>query len=174
MEFRKSKDHIAEEVAKMTTRLTQELAQTREELTQARSELEHTKLQLHVTTIAQEAPLSQPAYADVARRTPLICIPTPPTSMGRSAIPEPAFYTVDMSRVPEDYASEAILVALRMLIEHEIRAPSNQPIWRYIAVTRDRGSTNRLRVISRNVGELKKLEDIVEAEKTLRARVLQD
>jgi hypothetical protein len=94
--------------------------------------------------------------------------------MGRPAIPEPAFCTVDMLRVPEDYASEAILVALRKLIEHEIRAPSNQPSWRYIAVTRDRGSTNRLRVISRNEGELKKLKDIVEAKKTLRARVLRE
>ena len=76
--------------------------------------------------------------------------------------------------MPEDYASEAILVALRKLIEHEIRAPSNQPSWRYIAVTSDRGSTNRLRVVSRKEGELEKLKDIVEAEKTLRARVLQD
>ncbi|EAQ90422.1 hypothetical protein CHGG_02357 [Chaetomium globosum CBS 148.51] len=41
-------------------------------------------------------------------------------------------------------------------------------------VDRHRGSTNRLRVISRNEGELKKIKDIVEAKKTPGERVLRD
>lgn len=126
-EFKKLKDHMAEEIAKMTAQLTQELAQAREELTQARSELEHTKIQLHTITRAQETPSGRPTYTDIARRTHLVSIPTPPTSTSRPATPEPAFCTVDMSRVPEDYASEATLVALRKLIEYEMRVPSDQP-----------------------------------------------
>ncbi|EAQ90175.1 hypothetical protein CHGG_06794 [Chaetomium globosum CBS 148.51] len=171
-EFKKLKDHMAEEIAKMTAQLTQELAQAREELTQARSELEQTKIQLHTMTRAQETPSYRPTYADIARQTPLVSIPTPPTSTGRPATPEPTFCIVDMSRVPEDHASEATPVALRKLIEHDMRAPGDQPSWRCVAVTRDRGSTNRLRVISRNEGELKKIKDIVEAKKTPGARVL--
>ncbi|EAQ84521.1 hypothetical protein CHGG_08535 [Chaetomium globosum CBS 148.51] len=119
-EFNKLKDHMAEEIAKMTAQLTQELAQAREELTQARSELEHTKIQLHTMTRAQETPSGRPTYADIARRSPLVSIPTPPISTSRPATPEPAFCTVDMSRVPEDHASEATPVALRKLIEHEM------------------------------------------------------
>ncbi|EAQ85571.1 predicted protein [Chaetomium globosum CBS 148.51] len=46
--------------------------------------------------------------------------------------------------------------------------------WRNQARSRHRGSTNRLRVICRNEGELKKINDIVEAKKTGGARVLQD
>ena len=173
-EFKKLKDHMAEEIAKMTAQLTQELAQAREELTQARSELEQTKIQLHTMNRAQETPSYRPTYADIARQTPLVSIPTPPTSTGRPATPEPTFCIVDMSRVPEDHASEATPVALRKLIEHDMRAPGDQPSWRCVAVTRDRGSTNRLRVISRNEGELKKIKDIVEAKKTPGARVLRD
>ncbi len=55
-----------------------------------------------------------------------------------------------------------------------MRAPGDQPGWRCVAVTRDRGSTNRLRVIARNEGEVKKIKDIVEAKKTPSARVLRD
>jgi len=55
MQFGKLKDHMTEEVAKMTAQLTQELAQAREELTQARSELKHTRLQLQAMTKAQNA-----------------------------------------------------------------------------------------------------------------------
>lgn len=76
--------------------------------------------------------------------------------------------------MPEDHASEATPVALCKLIEQEMQAPGGQPNWRYVAVTRDRGSTNRFRVIGRNKGEVKKIKDIVEAKKTPGARVLRD
>jgi hypothetical protein len=174
LEFRKLRERMAEEVAKMTAQLAQELSQAREELTQARSELEHTRLQLHAMAGAQGAPSARPAYADVARRTPPVSIPTPASSTGRAATPEPAFCTVDMSRVPEEHANEATPVALRKLVELEMRAPGGQPTWRCVAVTRDGGNTNRLRIIGRNEGELKKIKDIVEAKKAPGARVLRD
>ena len=174
MQFRKLKDHMTEEVAKMTAQLTQELAQAREELTQARSELEHTRLQLHAMTRAQEASSGRPAYADVARLTPPVSIPTPASSTGRVTTPEPTFCTVDTSRVPEEHIGETTPVALRKLIEKEMRAPGDQPSWRCVAVTRDRGSVNRLRIIGRNEEEVKKIKDIVEAKKTPGTRVLRD
>ena len=122
LEFRKLGDQMAKEVAKMTAQLTQELSQAREELIQARSELELTRLQLHAITAAQGAPSARPAYTDVARRTPPASILTPASSTGRAATLELAFYTVDISRVPEEHVNEAILVALRKLVEYEMQA----------------------------------------------------
>ena len=175
MQFRKLKDYIAEEVAKMTTaQLARELAQAREELTQGRSELEHTRLQLHAMTRAQGITPGRPAYADVARLTPPVSIPTPASSPGGVTTPEPAFCTVDTSRVLEEHIGETTPVALRKLIENEIRAPGDQPSWRCVAVTRDRGSINCLRIIGRNEEEGKKIKDIVEAKKTPSTRVLRD
>jgi hypothetical protein len=178
MQFIKLKDHMAEEVAKITARLTQELSQAREELTQeltqARSELEHTRLQLQAMIKVQGTTSGRPAYADVARLTPPVSIPTPASSTGRVTTPEPTFCTVDTSRVPEEHIGETTPVALRKLIENEMRAPGDQPSWRCVAVTRDKGSINRLRIIGRNEEEVKKIKDIVEAKKTPGARVLRD
>jgi hypothetical protein len=171
MQFRKI---IAEEVAKMTAQLTEELSQAREQLTRACRELQDTRLQLHAMKEAQEAPLVRPAYSDVARRTPTASIPTPASSTGRVTTPEPAFCTVDMTRVPKEHIGEATPVALRKLIENEMRAPGDQPKWRCVAVTRDRGNTNRLRIIGRNQDEVKKIKGIIEAKKTPGARVLRD
>jgi hypothetical protein len=67
-----------------------------------------------------------------------------------------------MSGVPEEHIGEATPVALRKLIEHEMRAPS----WRCVAFTRDRGNINRLGIIGRNREEVKKIKDIIEAKKT--------
>ena len=44
LEFRKLRDLMAKEVAKMTAQLAQELSQAREDLSRARSELEYTRL----------------------------------------------------------------------------------------------------------------------------------
>jgi hypothetical protein len=182
LQFRKLRDHIAEEIAKeiakltakMKAKLTEELSQVREQLTQARHELEDTRLQLQAMKEAQGATPARPAYADIARRTPPPSIPSPASSTGRAATPEPTFCTVDMSEVLEEHIGEATPVALRKLIEHEMRAPGDQPSWRCVAVTRDRGSINRLRIIGRSEEEVKKIKDIIEAKKTPGARVLRD
>jgi hypothetical protein len=79
-----------------------------------------------------------------------------------------------MTRVLEEHIRKAILVALRKLIENEMRAPGDQPKWRCVAVTRDRGNINRLRIFGRNGEEVKKIKDIIEAKKTPGARVLRD
>ncbi len=99
LDFTKLRDRMTEEVAKMT------LSQAQEELSQACSELEHTRLQLHALTGAQGNLSVRIVYADVARRTPPVRIPTPASSTGRAATPEPTFCTVDMSRVLEEQAS---------------------------------------------------------------------
>ena len=182
MQFRKLRDQVAEEIAKeitkemskMTAQLTEELSQTREQLTQARREVEDTRLQLQAIKEAQEAPLVRPAYADVARRTPPASIPTPASSTGRTATPELAFCTVDMSGVTKEHIGEATPVALRKLIETEMRPPGDQAKWRCVAVTRDRGNINRLRIIGRNEEEAKKIKNIIEAKKAPGARVLRD
>ncbi|EAQ85323.1 hypothetical protein CHGG_09337 [Chaetomium globosum CBS 148.51] len=91
-----------------------------------------------------------------------------------TATPEPAFCTVDMTRVPEEHIEEATPVALRKLIENEMRAPGDQPKWRCLAVTRDRGNINRLRIVGRNEAEVKRIKDIIEAKKAPGAHVLRD
>jgi hypothetical protein len=174
LQFKKLRDYVAEEMAKMTAQLTEELSQAREQLTQARHELEDTRLQLQVMKEAQGTPPVRPAYADVARRTPPASIPTPVSSTGRAATPEPAFCTVDMSGVTEEHIGEATPVALRKLIETEMRPPGDQAKWRCVAVTRDRGNINRLRIIGRNEEEVKKIKNIIEAKKTPGARILRD
>ena len=174
LEFRKLRDQMTKEVAKMTAQLAQELSQAREELTQARGELENTRLQLHAMAGAQGAPSVRPAYADVARRTPPVSIPTPASSTGRAATPEPVFCTVDVSRVPEEHTGEATPVALRKLIENEMRAPGDQPGWRCVAVTKDGRNANRLRIMGRDEEEVKKIKHIIEAKKAPGARVLRD
>jgi hypothetical protein len=174
LQFEKLRDHMAEEMAKMTAQLTKELSQAREQLTQARRELEDTRLQLHAMNEAQEAPLARPAYADVARCTPPTSVPSPASSASRTATPEPAFCTVDMTRVPEEHIEEATPAALRKLIENEMQAPGDQPKWRCLAVTRDRGNINRLRIVGRNEAEVKRIKDIIEAKKAPGAQVLRD
>ncbi|EAQ91759.1 hypothetical protein CHGG_03694 [Chaetomium globosum CBS 148.51] len=158
LQFEKLRDHMVEEMAKMTARLTEELSQAREQLTQARRELEDTRLQLHTMNQAQEAPLARPAYADVARCTPPTSGPSLASSASRTATPEPAFCTVDMTRVPEEHIEEATPVALRKLIENEMRAPGDQPKWRF----------------GRNEAEVKRIKDIIEAKKAPGAHVLRD
>ncbi|KAL2146339.1 hypothetical protein VTI28DRAFT_4364 [Corynascus sepedonium] len=122
----------------------------------------------------QEAPLARPAYADIARRTPPARGSSLAPSTSRTATPEPAFCTVDMTRVPEEHIGEATPVALRKLIENEIRAPGDQPKWRCVALTRDRGNINRLRIFGRNEEEVKKIKNIVETKRTPGVRVLRD
>ena len=173
LQFKKLRDHMAEEMAKMTAQLT-ELSQAQEQLTQARRELEDTRLQLQTMKEAQGPLPVRPAYADVARRTPPASIPTSASSTGRTTTTEPAFCTVDMSAVPEEHIGEATPVALRQLIENEMQAPDDQAKWRCVAVTRDRGNVNRLRIIGRNEEEVKKIKNIIEAKKTPGARVLRD
>ncbi|EAQ85551.1 hypothetical protein CHGG_09565 [Chaetomium globosum CBS 148.51] len=134
LQFEKLRDHMVEEMAKMTARLTEELSQAREQLTQARRELEDTRLQLHTMNQAQEAPLARPC----------------------------------------EHIEEATPVALRKLIENEMRAPGDQPKWRCLAVTRDRGNINRLRIVGRNEAEVKRIKDIIEAKKAPGAHVLRD
>ncbi|EAQ90174.1 hypothetical protein CHGG_06793 [Chaetomium globosum CBS 148.51] len=127
LQFEKLRDHMAEEMAKKTAQLTEELSQAREQLIQARRELEDTRLQLHAMNEAQEAPPARPAYADVARCTPPTSGPSLTSSASRTTTPEPAFCTVDMAKVPEEHVEEATPVALRKLIENEMRAPGDQP-----------------------------------------------
>ena len=177
IQFKELRDHMVEEMAKMTAQFTKALSQAREQLTQARRELEDTRLQLQAMKEAQEGPFVRPAYADVARRTPPASVPSPAPSASRTATtatPEPAFCTVDMTRVPEEHIGEATPVALRKLIENEMQTPGDQPKWRCVAVTRDRGNTNRLRIMGRNEEEVKKIKGIIEAKKTPGARVLRD
>ena len=81
---------------------------------------------------------------------------------------------MDVSRVPEEHNGEATPVVIRKLVENEMRAPGDQPGWRCVAVTRDGGNTNRLRIVGRNKEEVKKIKDIVEAKKAPGARVLRD
>ncbi|EAQ88752.1 hypothetical protein CHGG_05371 [Chaetomium globosum CBS 148.51] len=158
----------------MTAQLTEELSQAREQLIQARRELEDARLQPHAMNEAQEAPPARPAYADVARCTPPTSGPSLTSSASRTTTPEPAFYTIDMTRVPEEHVEEATPVALRKLIENEMRAPGDQFKWRCLAVTRDRGNINRLRIIGRNEAEVKRIKGIIEAKKAPGAQVLRD
>ncbi|KAK3303757.1 uncharacterized protein B0T15DRAFT_541147 [Chaetomium strumarium] len=152
-------------MARMTAQLTEELSQAQEQLTQARRKLEDTRLQLHAMNEAQEAPLTRPTYADVARYTPPTSAPSLASSGSRTTTPEPVFCTVDVTKVLEEYIEEATPVAFRKLIENEMQVPGDQPKWRCLAVTRDRGNINRLRVIGRNEVEVKKIKDIIEAKK---------
>ncbi|KAK4118032.1 hypothetical protein N657DRAFT_675812 [Parathielavia appendiculata] len=158
-EFRKLRDKMAEDVAKMTAQLTQELSQAREDLKQARSELEHTRLQLHAMTWLKEpnrAGQRMRTSHDIPRRSAFL--PQPPPPVG----------------VPEEHANEATPMALRKLVEKEMQSPGDQPSWRCAAVTTDGGTANRLRVVGRNKDELKKIKDILEAKKAPGARVLRD
>ena len=76
--------------------------------------------------------------------------------------------------MPEEHVNEATPVALRKLVEHEMRALGDQPSWRCVAVTRDGRNANRLRIMGRNEEELKKIKDIVETKTAPGARVLRD
>ena len=65
-------------------------------------------------------------------------------------------------------------MALRRLIENEIRVPGDLPKWRCLIVTRDRGNINRLKIVGRNEVEVKRIKDIIEAKKAPGAQVLRD
>lgn len=181
MQFKKLRDQMAEEIAKgiakemakTTAQFTKELSQAREQLIQARREIEDTRLQLQAIKDAPEAPSVRRAYADVAR-TPPDSVPSLAPSASRSATSASVFCTVDMSRVPEENIGDATPMALRKLVENEMRSPGDQPKWRCVAVTRDRGNTKHLRIIGRNEEEVKKIKGIIESKKTPGARVLRD
>ena len=49
-----------------------------------------------------------------------------------------------MTWVLEEHIGEATPVALRKLIENEMRAPSDQPKWPCVAVTRDKSESRKL------------------------------
>ncbi|KAJ0131883.1 Uncharacterized protein HZ326_25027 [Fusarium oxysporum f. sp. albedinis] len=100
LEFTKFKDRMAKEVTRATAQIAQELSQVGDQLIQACGELEQTRLQLDMLG-KTETPRSlvQP-YANAARMTPT-SMSSQSSSAARSATPEPAFCTVDTSRVPE-------------------------------------------------------------------------
>ncbi|KXX76568.1 hypothetical protein MMYC01_206278 [Madurella mycetomatis] len=103
-----------------------------------------------------------------------LSIPPPASSTGRAATPESTFCTVDMSRVPEEHASEATLVALRKLVEHEIRAPGDQLVGGVLRSPGMEEIANRLRIMGRSKEELSKIKDILEAKNAPGARVVRD
>jgi len=173
LEFTKLSDRMAEEVTRTTAQMAQELSQVREQLTQVCSELEQTRLQLDTLNNAHAARSPGQTYADAARMTPA-SITTQSPSTVRSATPEPMFCTVDTSRVPEDHIGDTAPAVIRRTIEQEMRASSDQPSWRCVAVTRDGRNTKRLRIIGRNEEELKRIKMIIEAKKAPGTRVLRD
>ncbi|KAL2194244.1 hypothetical protein P885DRAFT_43551, partial [Corynascus similis CBS 632.67] len=54
-------------------------------------------------------------YIDAAQRSPPSNIPTLPSSTSRLISPELVFCTIDMSRVLEDYSTEAILEEVKKI-----------------------------------------------------------
>ncbi|KAF4971651.1 hypothetical protein FSARC_1584, partial [Fusarium sarcochroum] len=172
-EFAKVKDHMAQEVARATTQMAQELSQVRDQLAQVCGELEQTRLQLDTLNKMEILSSQSRTYADAARMTPT-SMSTQPSSVARSATPEPVFCIVDTSRVPEDHIGDATPVMIRKTVEQEMRKSSDQSHWRCAAVTRDGRNANRLRIIGRNEEELQKIKSILETRKAPGARVLRD
>lgn len=173
LEFVKLKNCMAEEVTRSMSQMAQELAQVREQLTQACSELEQTRRQLATLNNSKATRSPGRTYVDAARMSP-VSISTGSSSTVASELPEPVFCTVDTSRVPDDHIGETTPAVLRKTIEQEMRASSDQPSWRCVAVTRDGRNANRLRVISRNGEELERIKNIIEVRKAPGVRVLRD
>ncbi|KAG7430654.1 hypothetical protein Forpi1262_v008277 [Fusarium oxysporum f. sp. raphani] len=146
LEFTKLSDRMAEEVARATAQMAQELSQVRDQLTQVCGELEQTRLQLDMLNKTETPRSSVQSYADAARMTST-SMSSQSSSAARSATPEPVFCTVDTSRVPEDHLRDATPTMIRKTVEQEMRQSSDQPHWRCVAVTRDGRNANRLRII---------------------------
>ncbi|EGU88694.1 hypothetical protein FOXB_00787 [Fusarium oxysporum f. sp. conglutinans Fo5176] len=106
LEFTKLRDHMAEEVARATAQMAQELSQVRDQLTQVCGELEQIRLQLDTLNKTETPRSSVQTYADTARMTPP-SISSQSSTTVRSATPEQVFCTVDTSRVPEDHIGDA-------------------------------------------------------------------
>ncbi|KAK2922416.1 hypothetical protein FoTM2_017772 [Fusarium oxysporum f. sp. vasinfectum] len=69
LEFTKLSDRMAEEVARATAQMAQELSQVRDQLTQVCGELEQTRLQLDMLNKTETPRSSVQSYADAARMT---------------------------------------------------------------------------------------------------------
>jgi ABC-type transporter Mla subunit MlaD len=123
-EFTKLRDRMAEEVARATAQMAQELSQVRDQLTQVCGELEQVRLQLDTLNKSETPRSSVHTYADAARMTPT-SISSQASSTVRSATPEPVFCTVDISRVPEDHIGDAIPTMIRKTVEQEMRQSSD-------------------------------------------------
>ncbi|KAF5258403.1 hypothetical protein FOXYS1_11029, partial [Fusarium oxysporum] len=173
LEFTKLSDRIAEEVARATAQMAQELSQVRDQLTQVCGELEQTRLQLDMLNKSETPRSSVQSYADAARMTST-SMSSQSSSAARSASPEPMFCTVDTSRVPEDHLGDVTPTMIRKTVEQEMRQSSDQPHWRCVAVTRDGRNASRLRIIDRNEEEIQKIKTILETRKAPGARVLRD
>ncbi|KAM5529614.1 hypothetical protein BFJ69_g16696 [Fusarium oxysporum] len=173
LEFTKLRDHMAEEVARATAQMAQELSQVRDQLTQVCGELEQIRLQLDTLNKTETPRSSVQTYADTARMTPP-SISSQSSTTVRSATPEQVFCTVDTSRVPEDHIGDATPTMIRKTVEQEMRQSSDQPHWRCVAVTRDGRNANRLRIIGKNEEEIQKIKAILETRNAPGARVLRD
>ncbi|EXM15014.1 hypothetical protein FOTG_16631 [Fusarium oxysporum f. sp. vasinfectum 25433] len=173
LEFTKLSDCMAEEVARATAQMAQELSQIRDQLTQVCGELEQTRLQLDMLNKTETPRSSVQSYADAARMTST-SMSSQSSSAARSATPEPVFCTVDTSRVPEDHLGDVTPTMIRKTVEQEMRQSSDQPRWRCVAVTRNGRNANRLRIIGRNEDEIQKIKTILETRKAPGARALRD
>ncbi|EWZ79059.1 hypothetical protein FOWG_16777 [Fusarium oxysporum f. sp. lycopersici MN25] len=162
LQFTKLSDCMAEEVARATAQMAQELSQVRDQLTQ-----------LDMLNKTETPRSSVQSYADATRMTST-SMSSQSSSVARSATPEPVFCTVDTSRVPEDHLGDVTPTMIRKTVEQEMRQSSDQPRWRCVAVTRDGRKANRLRIIGRNEEEIQKIKTILETRKAPGARVLRD
>ncbi|KAL9561342.1 hypothetical protein ACKAV7_014697 [Fusarium commune] len=125
LEFTKLSDRIAEEVARATTQMAQELLQVRDQLTQVCGELEKTRLQLDMLNKTETPRSLAQSYADAARMTST-SMSSQSSSAARSATPGPVFCTVDTSRVPEDHLGDVTPTMIRKTVEQEMRQSSDQ------------------------------------------------
>ncbi|EXK75976.1 hypothetical protein FOQG_19261 [Fusarium oxysporum f. sp. raphani 54005] len=105
LELTKLSDRMADEVARATAQVAQELSQVRDQLTQLD------------TLIKTETPRSSvQTYAEAARMAPT-SMSSQSSSAVRSATPEAVFCTVDTSRVREDHIGDATPTMIRKTVE---------------------------------------------------------
>lgn len=82
--------------------------------------------------------------------------------------------TIDTSRVTQEGDDKTSPVAIRTIIEKEMRTNEGQSNWRCRAVTRDAKVTGRIKIACRNEDELHMVKQAVEAKGAEGIRVLRD
>ena len=161
----------AEEQQNTAQELSQQLEDTKKQMG---DELKRIREQLEAIT-ASAAATPHISLADVMRSPPSSQPSNIPSgNISPSNLTDAFYCTVDTSRVEKEEGELITASAIRTIVESEVRAGEGQSSWRCQALTKDRRSPTRIRIVCRDEAEHQMVKRLVGAKLARGARVLRD
>ena len=140
-------------------------------LTQSQQRIEELQVKIH--QLQEQNAAGSSSYLQAALQGAKITTPQESTKSLTAPRAEELFCTIDFSR-SRDEEKAIDMVALRKKVEEEIQKSEGDKLFQCRAITRDRRTQHRVRILCRNEEELDKVKEAATVTATEGARVLRD